>query len=223
MPAARWGVAVGGGGAHAGSQSIHVQLVHRQHRLSTQVLRLDRPRVYSRPSICCIFRPFSEAKTVRYFRDKNFSTTSPSFWGPNQSVARFSTRPQNFRRLHFTASSCCVRCIDTGGPLVPSAVPQVVAGAAFGWARPPPHGMPSPTRDEEPTNLFALWTPRSTHIRTHKGQGGLYFLPSRSKFPFSPQILSDYHAPPRPPSLKKPPPVRAAPPTVDETSVSVKP
>ena len=110
-------------------------------------------------------------------------TTSPSFWGPNQSVARFSTRPQNFRRLHFTASSCCVRCIDTGGPLVPSAVPQVVAGAAFGWARPPPHGMPSPTRDEEPTNLFALWTPRSTHIRTHKGQGGLYFLPSRSKFP----------------------------------------
>ena len=78
--------------------------------------------------------------------------------------------------------------------------------------------MPSPTRDEEPTNLFALWTPRSTHIRTHKGQGGLYFLPSRSKFPFSPQILSDYHGPPRPPSLKKPPPVRAAPPTVDELS-----
>jgi hypothetical protein len=114
------GMAVGGGGRGCPRRQPEYKYTrsagHRQHRLSTQVLRLDRPRVYSRTSICCIFRPFSEPRlSVR-----NFSKTSPSFWGPNQSVARFSARPQNFRRLHFTASSCCVRCIDTGGPLVPS-------------------------------------------------------------------------------------------------------
>lgn len=72
--------------------------------------------------------------------------------------------------------------------------------------------------DAKPTNLFALWSPRSTHIRTHKGEGGVHFLPNRGRFPFAPQTLGDYRVPRAPPSLKKPPPVRAAPPTADELS-----
>jgi len=69
----------------------------------------------------------------------------------------------------------------------------------------------------------ALWTPRSTHIITGKGEG--HVLRNSSRFPFAPQppggkhaVGQDYHAPARPPPLKKPPPVRVAPPSAGELS-----
>lgn len=66
----------------------------------------------------------------------------------------------------------------------------------------------------EPTNLFAVWTPRMTHIRTDKKN--VWYLPRQKKFPFAPNTLGEYRAPPPPPPLKKPPPVKATPPTTAE-------
>ena len=64
------------------------------------------------------------------------------------------------------------------------------------------------------TNLFTLWTPRMSHIRTDKKN--VFSPPRKERFPFMPGVaegrtLGVYQAPPPPPPLKQPPPRREAP------------
>ena len=49
-----------------------------------------------------------------------------------------------------------------------------------------------------------MWTPRQQHLKSNSPTR-TYLLPTKAKFPFAPQLLGDYQAPPAPLKLKKPP------------------